>query len=463
MAENLTTDNLKSASSLEELSSAEITSGTRVICAQGNSLKKFPLNSIGMGLIQTGEPTQKKAGSIWIEDTTNKGERQIFKTVDIGGALRQSVGYKLESQPIFFSGSLYVPLADGSCKKIDNDNNVTVFNNIISVQTDGNYIYLIGNSVENTHIISKDGIEIIHGYTAEQVESINSVLALDFVRDIKENFIDEIDKENVCAVMLCQTGNVGAVVYQFYVNDITGKWETKKIGLSTTYDSNNDSYKNYIQLLAGELHIVTPSDIQNIKEEWTGLSILFDNVTDLQNGNVVYIICTDVSFIILAQYVEYKFDRYGTTDFGNIKYLYKINNYEYLALHDNTRKITAVKYTINAQSIIDAVNNNSLYPNDSSKWITPIITTELLDGGQDESAESLAVLYDDDENEIYIESDNNALFVSDSGSTTSTIKVNTLENEKTILTSINVGLGLIYDAKTNTISIDKDALKTLLA
>ena len=239
MASNLTTDNLKKASSLN---STEYNSTLNVITADGDTLKRLPISEVVKNRIEKlsypEKPAIVESGDTWLE------EKEIGKGIARQKALQNSVKINFEKDVYFFNNKVFCltstgyAIIDVSTNSTVND--IYVTGNYKHIVTDNIFIWFIANTVEESKCFK---IETMEEITTELDTSISTIFALDDLGSVKQSspndnaFID-------CALLVFLDGeNNNCTGVEFFVNDSTDKWTVEKYRYNTTGKLGSSSVK----------------------------------------------------------------------------------------------------------------------------------------------------------------------------------------------------------------------------
>lgn len=239
MATNLTTDNLKKASSLN---STEYLSTLNVITADGDTLKRLPISEVVKNRIEKlsypEKPAIVESGDTWLE------EKEIGKGIARQKALQNNAQINFDKDIYFFNNKVFCLTSTGYAI-IDVSTNSTsgdiyVTGNYKHIVSDNIFIWFIADTVVESKCFR---IETMEELTTELDTSVSTIFALDDLGSVKQTgtadttFID-------CAllVFLDRENNTCAGV-EFSVNDSTDKWTVEKYTYNTTGNLRSNSVK----------------------------------------------------------------------------------------------------------------------------------------------------------------------------------------------------------------------------
>lgn len=239
MATNLTTDNLKKASSLN---STEYLSTLEMIVADGDTLKRLPATQVIKNRIEKlsypDKPAIVDSGDTWLE------EKEIGKGIARQKALQNNAQINFDKDIYFFNNKVFCLTSTGYAI-IDVSTNSTsgdiyVTGNYKHIVSDNIFIWFIADTVVESKCFR---IETMEELTTELDTSVSTIFALDDLGSVKQTgtadttFID-------CAllVFLDRENNTCAGV-EFSVNDSTDKWTVEKYTYNTTGNLRSNSVK----------------------------------------------------------------------------------------------------------------------------------------------------------------------------------------------------------------------------
>ena len=239
MASNLTTDNLKKASSLN---STKYNSTLNVITADGDTLNRLPISEVVKNRIEKlsypEKPAIVESGDTWLE------EKETGKGIARQKALQNSVKINFEKDVYFFNNKVFCltstgyAIIDVSTNSTVND--IYVTGNYKHIVSDNIFIWFIADTVEESKCFK---IETMEEITTELDASVSTIFALDDLGSVKQSspndnaFID-------CAllVFLDRENNI-CVGVEFSVKDSTDKWTVEKYIYNTTGNLGSSSVK----------------------------------------------------------------------------------------------------------------------------------------------------------------------------------------------------------------------------
>lgn len=239
MASNLTTDNLKKASSLN---STEYLSTLEMIVADGDTLKRLPATQVVKNRIEKlsypDKPAIVDSGDTWLE------EKEIGKGIARQKALQNSVKINFEKDVYFFNNKVFCLTSTGyAIIDVSTDstvNDIYVTGNYKHIVSDNIFIWFIANTVEESKCFR---IETMEEITTELDASVSSIFALDDLGSVKQSgpsdnaFID-------CALLVfLDRENNTCVGVEFSVKDSTDKWTVEKYNYNTTGKLGSSSVK----------------------------------------------------------------------------------------------------------------------------------------------------------------------------------------------------------------------------
>lgn len=230
MATNLTTDNLKKASSLN---STEYNSNLKIITADNDTLKCLPISEVVKNRIEKLSYPDKPAivdiGDTWLE------EKEIGKGIARQKALQSNAQINFDKDIYFFNNKVFCLTSTGYAI-IDVSTNSTrgdiyVTGNYKHIVSDNIFIWFIADTVEESKCFR---IETMEELTTELDASVSTIFALDDLGSVKQSgpsdnaFID-------CALLVfLDRENNTCVGVEFSVNDSTDKWTVEKYRYNTT-------------------------------------------------------------------------------------------------------------------------------------------------------------------------------------------------------------------------------------
>lgn len=239
MASNLTTDNLKKASSLN---STEYLSTLEMIVADGDTLKRLPATQVIKNRIEKlsypDKPAIVDSGDTWLE------EKEIGKGIARQKALQNNAQINFDKDIYFFNNKVFCltltgyAIIDVSANSTSGD--IYVTGNYKHIVSDNIFIWFIADTVEESKCFR---IETMEELTTELDASVSTIFALDDLGSVKQSrphdsaFID-------CAllVFLDRENNTCAGV-EFSVSDSTDKWTVERYTYNTTGNLGSSSVK----------------------------------------------------------------------------------------------------------------------------------------------------------------------------------------------------------------------------
>ena len=233
MASNLTTDNLKKASSLN---STEYLSTLEMIVADGDTLKRLPATQVVKNRIEKLSYPEKPAivdsGDTWLE------EKEIGKGIARQKALQNNAQINFDKDIYFFNNKVFCLTSTGyAIIDVSTDstvNDVYVTGNYKHIVSDNIFIWFIADTVEESKCFR---IETMEELTTELDTSVSSIFALDDLGGCFSAISDNYDFLDVALLVFCDYGNNSVAGVEFSVNDSTDKWTIEKY----TYNSVTDS------------------------------------------------------------------------------------------------------------------------------------------------------------------------------------------------------------------------------
>ena len=233
MASNLTTDNLKKASSLN---STEYLSTLEMIVADGDTLKRLPATQVVKNRIEKlsypDKPAIVDSGDTWLE------EKEIGKGIARQKALQNSVKINFEKDVYFFNNKVFCltstgyAIIDVSTNSTVND--IYVTGNYKHIVSDNIFIWFIANTVEESKCFR---IETMEELTTELDTSVSSIFALDDLGGCFSAISDNYDFLDVALLVFCDYENNLVAGVEFSVNDSMDKWTIEKYSYNSVTDS----------------------------------------------------------------------------------------------------------------------------------------------------------------------------------------------------------------------------------
>lgn len=239
MASNLTTDNLKKASSLN---STEYLSTLEMIVADGDTLKRLPATQVVKNRIEKlsypDKPAIVDSGDTWLE------EKEIGKGIARQKALQNNVQINFDKDIYFFNNKVFCLTSTGyAIIDVSTDStrgDIYVTGNYKHIVSDNIFIWFIAGTVEESKCFR---IETMEELTTELGTSVSTIFALDDLGSVKQT--TPLDNDFIdCAllVFLDRENNTCAGV-EFSVNDSTNKWTVEKYIYNTTGKLGSSSVK----------------------------------------------------------------------------------------------------------------------------------------------------------------------------------------------------------------------------
>lgn len=246
MATNLTTDNLKKASSLN---STEYNSTLKIITADNDTLKCLPISEVVKNRIEKlsypEKPAIVESGDTWLE------EKENGKGIARHKALQNNVKINFEKDVYFFNNKVFCltstgyAIIDVTTDSIVND--VYVTGNYKHIVSDNIFIWFIADTVEASKCFK---IETMDEITTELDASVSSLFALDDLGGCFSAISEHYDFLDVALLVFCDYENNSVAGVEFSVNDSTNKWTIEKYSYNSVMDSENtthDSVTNFTE------------------------------------------------------------------------------------------------------------------------------------------------------------------------------------------------------------------------
>ena len=238
MATNLTTDNLKKASSLN---STEYNSTLNVITADGDTLKRLPISEVVKNRIEKlsypEKPAIVESGDTWLE------EKEIGKGIARRKALQNNVKINFEKDVYFFNNKVFCltstgyAIIDVTTDSIVND--VYVTGNYKHIVSDNIFIWFIADTVEASKCFK---IETMDEITTDLDASVSSLFALDDLGGCFSAISENDDFLDVALLVFCDYENNSVAGVEFLVNDSADKWTIEKYSYNSVTDSENTTH-----------------------------------------------------------------------------------------------------------------------------------------------------------------------------------------------------------------------------
>ena len=238
MATNLTTDNLKKASSLN---STEYNSTLNVITADGDTLKRLPISEVVKNRIEKlsypEKPAIVESGDTWLE------EKEIGKGIARQKALQNNIKINFEKDVYFFNNKVFCLTSTGyAIIDVSTDstvNDVYVTGNYKHIVSDNIFIWFIADTVEESKCFR---IETMEELTTELDTSVSTIFALDDLGGCFSAISDNYDFLDVALLVFCDYENNLVTGVEFSVNDSTDKWTIEKYSYNSVTDSAGDTH-----------------------------------------------------------------------------------------------------------------------------------------------------------------------------------------------------------------------------
>ena len=238
MATNLTTDNLRKASSLN---STEYNSTLNVITADGDTLKRLPISEVVKNRIEKlsypEKPAIVESGDTWLE------EKEIGKGIARQKALQNNIKINFEKDVYFFNNKVFCLTSTGyAIIDVSTDstvNDVYVTGNYKHIVSDNIFIWFIANTVEESKCFR---IETMEALTTELDPSVSTIFALDDLGGCFSAISDNYDFLDVALLVFCDYENNSVAGVEFSVNDSTDKWTIEKYSYNSVADSEGTTH-----------------------------------------------------------------------------------------------------------------------------------------------------------------------------------------------------------------------------
>lgn len=239
MATNLTTDNLKKASSLN---STEYLSTLEMIVADGDTLKRLPATQVVKNRIEKlsypDKPAIVDSGDTWLE------EKEIGKGIARQKALQNNAQINFDKDIYFFNNKVFCltsigyAIIDVSTNSTSGD--IYVTGNYKHIVSDNIFIWFIADTVEESKCFR---IETMEELTTELDASVSTIFALDDLGSVKQSSPDDSAFIDCALLVFLDRENNTCTGVEFYVNDSTDKWTVEKYTYNTTGKLESDSVK----------------------------------------------------------------------------------------------------------------------------------------------------------------------------------------------------------------------------
>lgn len=238
MASNLTTDNLKKASSLN---STEYLSTLEMIVADGDTLKRLPATQVVKNRIEKlsypEKPAIVESGDTWLE------EKEIGKGIARQKALQNNIKINFEKDVYFFNNKVFCLTSTGyAIIDVSTDStsgDIYVTGNYKHIVSDNIFIWFIADTVEESKCFK---IETMEELTTELDASVSTIFALDDLGGCFSAISDNYDFLDVALLVFCDYENNLVAGVEFSVNDSTDKWTIEKYSYNSVTDSAGDTH-----------------------------------------------------------------------------------------------------------------------------------------------------------------------------------------------------------------------------
>lgn len=239
MATNLTTDNLKKASSLN---STEYLSTLEMIVTDGDTLKRLPATQVVKNRIEKlsypDKPAIVDSGDTWLE------EKEIGKGIARQKALQNNVQINFDKDIYFFNNKVFCLTSTGyAIIDVSTDStrgDIYVTGNYKHIVSDNIFIWFIAGTVEESKCFR---IETMEELTTELDTSVSTIFALDDLGSVKQSDLGDSAFIDCALLVFLDRENNTCVGVEFSVNDSTGKWTVEKYTYNTTGKLESDSVK----------------------------------------------------------------------------------------------------------------------------------------------------------------------------------------------------------------------------
>lgn len=239
MASNLTTDNLKKASSLN---STKYLSTLEMIVADGDTLKRLPATQVVKNRIEKlsypDKPAIVDSGDTWLE------EKEIGKGIARQKALQNNAQINFDKDIYFFNNKVFCLTSTGYAI-IDVSTNSTsgdiyVAGNYKHIVSDNIFIWFIADTVEESKCFR---IETMEELTTELDTSVSAIFALDDLGSVKQSDTGDATFIDCALLVFLDRENNNCAGVEFSVSDSTNKWTVEKYRYNTTGKLESDSVK----------------------------------------------------------------------------------------------------------------------------------------------------------------------------------------------------------------------------
>lgn len=239
MASNLTTDNLKKASSLN---STEYLSTLEMIVADGDTLKRLPATQVVKNRIEKlsypDKPAIVESGDTWLE------EKEIGKGIARQKALQNNIKINFEKDVYFFNNKVFCLTSTGyAIIDVSTDStsgDIYVTGNYKHIVSDNIFIWFIADTVEESKCFK---IETMEELTTELDASVSSIFALDDLGSVKLSDTGDNAFIDCALLVFLDRENNNCAGVEFSVKDSTDKWTVEKYRYNTTGKLESNSVK----------------------------------------------------------------------------------------------------------------------------------------------------------------------------------------------------------------------------
>lgn len=239
MATNLTTDNLKKASSLN---STEYLSTLEMIVADGDTLKRLPATQVIKNRIEKlsypDKPAIVDSGDTWLE------EKEIGKGIARQKALQNNAQINFDKDIYFFNNKVFCLTSTGyAIIDVSTDStrgDIYVTGNYKHIVSDNIFIWFIADTVEESKCFR---IETMEELTTELDTSVSTIFALDDLGSVKQTGTDDNAFIDCALLVFLDRENNTCTGVEFSVSDSTNKWTVEKYTYNTTGNLGSRSVK----------------------------------------------------------------------------------------------------------------------------------------------------------------------------------------------------------------------------
>ena len=239
MASNLTTDNLKKASSLN---STEYNSNLKIITADNDTLKCLPISEVVKNRIEKlsypEKPAIVESGDTWLE------EKENGKGIARQKALQNNVKINFEKDVYFFNNKVFCLTSTGyAIIDVSTDNtasDVYVTGNYKHIVSDNIFIWFIADTVEESKCFR---IETMEELTTELDASASTIFALDDLGSVKQSGPNDNSFIDCALLVFLDRENNTCTGVEFFVKDSTDKWTIERYSYNTTGKLGSSSVK----------------------------------------------------------------------------------------------------------------------------------------------------------------------------------------------------------------------------